>query len=87
MESEKGARPFGRDPLLLPIALLDFRVFLSLSPKIRIVGFRILGFDFAGLRFLGISAEIHSRFPEIRIAKQLAGSTSSKVSAELGHGT
>ena len=84
-KSEKGARPCGRDPLLLPFALLDFGVFPSLSPKIRIVGFRILGFDFVGLRYRGVSAEFRSRFPEIRIAKQLTGSTNSKVSAELGH--
>ena len=84
-KSEKGARPCGRDPLLLPFALLDFGVFPSLSPKIRIVGFQILGFDFVALRGLGVFTEFRSRFPEIRIAKQLTGSTNSKGSAELGH--
>jgi hypothetical protein len=64
--------------------LLDFGVFRSLSPKIRIVGFRILGFDFVALRYLGVSDGFRSRFPEIRIAKQLTGSTSSKVGAEPG---
>ena len=83
-KSEKGARPCGRDPLLLPFALLTSVSFRSLSPKIRIVGFRILGFDFVGLRYLGVSAGFRSRFPEIRIAKQLTASTSSKLSAELG---
>ena len=84
-KSEKGARPCGRDPLLLPFALLDFGVFASLSPKIRIGGFRILGFDFVALRYRGVFPEFRSRFPEIRIAKQLTGSTNSKVGAELGH--
>ena len=85
-KSEKGARPCGRDPLLLPFALLDFGVFASLSPKIRIAGFRILGFDFVALRYRGVFPEFRSRFPEIRIAKQLTASTSSKLSAELGLG-
>ena len=83
-KSEKGARPCGRDPLLLPFALLDFGVFPSLSPKIRIAGFRILGFDFVALRYYGVFDGFRSRFPEIRIAKQLTGSTCSKVSAEPG---